>query len=103
MFYHTTRYATLGLLQSMAPPNEETYRSFVPNPSPPEEIEGGGANAKLLWIGDRNKDHVLLYFHGMRLLVRRVRPECDKPNAHSRRGVYYPYDRKSSRVPLVAS
>ncbi|KAJ8516182.1 hypothetical protein ONZ45_g6475 [Pleurotus djamor] len=61
------RWATLlpvPQLQYLLGTTVGTYEKTMPKMGLPSEIEELGQNAKLLWIGPKRRDRVLLYLHG---------------------------------------
>lgn len=61
------RWATglkIPQLQSLLGTTLTTYRSTVAKLNIPAVEEDIGSNARLLWLGSKQSDHVLLYLHG---------------------------------------
>jgi hypothetical protein len=50
--------------RAICPSTRETYEAFMKQAKMEPVVEEIGEDARLLWIGHRQTDRVLLYFHG---------------------------------------
>jgi hypothetical protein len=51
-------------MRAILPPTLEVYETFMKQAKMEPVVEEIGEEARLLWIGQRKADRVLLYFHG---------------------------------------
>ena len=51
-------------MRATLPPNFAVYEAFMKQAKMEPVVEEIGEDARLLWIGRRQNDRVLLYFHG---------------------------------------
>ena len=51
-------------MRALLPPTFAVYETFMKQAKIEPVVEETGEDAKLLWIGQRQTDRVLLYFHG---------------------------------------
>jgi len=63
-FYHAVKRLNAKQLQWAAGTSMDVYRNNMKSRNEPLVIDELGENARLLWIGKRNRNRVILYFHG---------------------------------------
>ncbi|KAI0258601.1 Alpha/Beta hydrolase protein [Gloeopeniophorella convolvens] len=57
-------YSIDSIVRAIAPPTNKTYEAFAQDKKLEILTDDVGECARLHWVGPRNKDRVLLYFHG---------------------------------------
>lgn len=65
VFYHLTKCLNVKQLQYALGTTHEVYMDWTKRNGLPAVIDELGEDSRLLWIGQRRTDRVILYFHGM--------------------------------------